>query len=83
MLRSRRFDDAEAWCRCGLAIDDENERYYRGVMRCRLAAGDAAGVVQFYRRCEAMLQSRLGLVPSGKTRELYLQAVGPIGPIGT
>lgn len=83
MLRSRRFEDAEAWCRCGLAIDDENERYYRGVMRCRLAAGDAAGVVQFYRRCEAMLQSRLGLVPSGKTRELYLQAVGPIGPIGT
>lgn len=74
-LQQNRYDDAEAYCRCGLLVDDEVETFYRGIMQGRLAAGDVETAVRTYRHCESLLRSRHGMAPGGPTREVYRQAL--------
>jgi len=74
-LRDKRYDDVDAWCECGLLVDDTVEEFYRGLMQNRLVAGDLIEVEKVYRRCEAVLRAKLHLQPGAKTREIHRQGM--------
>lgn len=63
--------------RWGLEIDELEEAFYRGLMRCLAALQEHGQVASLYRRCERLLTARLGVAPSGPTRQLYLGLTQP------
>ena len=73
--RAAMLDEAFAYYRFGLEVDDLVEEFHRGVMRCHIASGQAADTVNAYRRCQKTLATRLGVEPSQATTQLYLAAL--------
>ncbi|MBK8742788.1 MAG: hypothetical protein IPM02_26400 [Betaproteobacteria bacterium] len=66
-----RWSEAIAIYERGLEQDNLAEEFYRGVMRCHLAQGDAAAALRAYRRCRELLSIVLGVQPSPQTQALY------------
>lgn len=54
-----------------LSRDKVRERSYVRMMRLQYRAGDRAGAIRQFHRCEAALQEELGIRPSRRTREVY------------
>ena len=77
------LESAKSWERAaslyerGLAADDLAEEFYQRLMICREQLGQRADALSAYARCERLLQSRLRIVPSAKTRELYERLTAP------
>lgn len=54
----------------GLGHEPLNEVFYRGLMRCHAALGNAALALSLYRRCAEMLSKVLSISPSKATETL-------------
>lgn len=67
----QKWDDAIAWYKRTLEVDNLREDVHRHLMRCYAAAGRRADAVTQYHRCEAILEAELGIEPAPETRELY------------
>lgn len=66
---------AAAICEAGLEVDDLVEEFYRGQIHCHMANNQASLAVTTYRRCQRILSSRLGVMPSQATTSAYLAAL--------
>jgi DNA-binding SARP family transcriptional activator len=53
-----------------LRLDRAHERTYQSMMRMQYVAGDRAGALRQYQRCESALREELGVRPGRRTREL-------------
>ncbi len=51
--------------------DPLQEKFYRRLMRCYSRQGQEAAAISVYRRCQRVLDSKLGVKPSPKTRKTY------------
>ena len=69
----RKFEAGMAHGELLLRQDQARERTYYRLMRLHYLAGDRAGAIRQFQRCEAALQKELGVVPSRRTLELYNQ----------
>ena len=65
-----RHEQALEHYRYGLEIDDLDEAFYRGAMRCLLALGRPSEGIAVHRRLERMLATQLGVAPSAESRAL-------------
>jgi DNA-binding SARP family transcriptional activator len=65
------FDAGLAYGERLLNRDKVRERSYVRMMRLHYLAGDRAGAIRQFRRCEAALQEELGIKPSRRTVEFY------------
>ncbi|MDE2628115.1 MAG: hypothetical protein KGL99_13265 [Burkholderiales bacterium] len=74
-LAHARVELALAICDAGLEIDDLVEDFYRGQIHCHIAKDQPSRAVTSYRRCQRVLQHRLGVEPSAATTRLYLSAL--------
>jgi two-component SAPR family response regulator len=63
----------------GLEIDDLVEEFYRGQIRCHIAADQPSLAVSTYRRCQRALSTRLGVEPSQATTRLHLSSIHKSG----
>ena len=66
-------EEALEYYRRGLEIDDLDEAFYRGAMRCALALGRPAEGIAVHRRLERMLATQLGVAPSAESKALLRQ----------
>ena len=69
----RKFEEGMAHGELLLRQDQARERTYRRLIRLHYLAGDRAGALRQFQRCEAALQKELGVLPSRWTLELYNQ----------
>ena len=78
-----RFDRALEYVRRRIEHDPLDEGSYRTAMRLHALAGDRAGALRVYRRCEAILADEVGTEPDQQTRDAYrrLQAMGDALPV--
>jgi DNA-binding SARP family transcriptional activator len=53
-----------------LRLDRAHERTYQSLMRMQYAAGDRAGALRQYQRCESALREELNVRPTNRTQEL-------------
>jgi DNA-binding SARP family transcriptional activator len=53
-----------------LRLDRAHERTYQSMMRMQYAAGDRAGALRQYQRCESALREELCVRPTNRTQEL-------------
>lgn len=74
-----RHAEALALYERGIELDELVEGFYRGAMRCQQALGFGCDALRTYRRCEAVLKSRLGVEPSAATRRLHAELAGRAG----
>lgn len=65
--RTGRAEQALSVARRALALDPLSEIAHRRVMRLAYLAGDRAGAIATYRRCEAILRDELGVRPLPET----------------
>jgi DNA-binding SARP family transcriptional activator len=65
------FESGQAFGELLLRQDEARERSYYRLMHLRFLAGDRAGALRLFQRCEAALQRELGVAPSKRTIELY------------
>lgn len=70
----QRWEEAEALCVKALKIEPYSEILYQNLMRCRLHAGDRAGVVEAYEQMSELLFDTFGVMPSEESRQLYREA---------
>jgi len=68
--RSQHFAEARELYRSALRIDDEQERFYQGLMRCAGECDRPAEVMSTLRRCVGVLRERLGSRASSETLAL-------------
>jgi DNA-binding SARP family transcriptional activator len=66
----RTFEAGMAYGELLLQQDHARERTYYRLMRLHYLAGDRAGALRQFQRCEAALQKELGVPPSRRTLEL-------------
>lgn len=59
-----------------LVLDPFQEAAYRGLMYCYYRLGDRANAIRQYQHCAEVLREELGLSPSAKTEDLYLEIIG-------
>jgi LuxR family transcriptional regulator, maltose regulon positive regulatory protein len=59
----------------GLKVDDLVEDFYAGLIRCHGLSGQASQAVMTYHRCQRVLCTRLGVMPSDRTTRTYLAAI--------
>ena len=52
-------------------LDPLSEEYYRGLMRCHAALGNAGEALAIYKSCQSILNVTFGIKPSDKTRQLF------------
>lgn len=71
-----RHAEALALYERGVELDELVEGFYRGMMRCQQSLGFTCDALRTYRRCEAVLKSRLGVEPSAATRRLRAELAG-------
>ena len=64
------FESGQAFGELLLRQDEARERSYYRLMHLRFLAGDRAGALRLFQRCEAALQRELGVAPSKRTIEL-------------
>jgi DNA-binding SARP family transcriptional activator len=69
----RKFEEGMAHGELLLRQDQARERTYRRLIRLHYLAGDRAGALRQFQRCETALQKELGVLPSRRTIELYNQ----------
>jgi hypothetical protein len=67
----RDYDAGLAYGERLLNRDKVRERIYVRMMRLQYLAGDRAGAIRWFHRCEAVLQEELGIRPSRRTVEVY------------
>jgi DNA-binding SARP family transcriptional activator len=67
----RDYDAGLAYGERVLNRDKMRERIYVRMMRLHYLAGDRAGAIRQFHRCEAALQEELGIRPSRRTVEVY------------
>jgi LuxR family transcriptional regulator, maltose regulon positive regulatory protein len=65
-----RYDEAIVWWDRGLRIEPLSEAFYRGLMRCHAASGNASGALAHFRRCAEVLANMLAIAPSAETEQL-------------
>ena len=76
MLLGRRLEEQHAYERAvelygrSLAVDDLAEAFYCALMRCHHRLGRESEALRTYHRCERVLRSRLGTLPSSETERL-------------
>lgn len=68
-----KFEAGMAHAELLLRRDEACERAYYRLIRLHYLAGDRAGALRQFQRCETALQKELGVVPSRRTLELYQQ----------
>jgi LuxR family transcriptional regulator, maltose regulon positive regulatory protein len=56
----------------GLEVDDLEEEFYQGIMKCHLKNGNRAAAAREFERCKKVLNAVLEVDPSGETERLYL-----------
>lgn len=54
-----------------LAIDPLQEPAYRALMQANVGLGDTAAALNWYKRCQRLLQHELGVAPSAATQALH------------
>lgn len=69
----RKFEEGMAHGELLLRQDQARERTYRRLIRLHYLAGDRAGALRQFQRCETALQKEFGVLPSRRTLELYNQ----------
>jgi DNA-binding SARP family transcriptional activator len=69
----RKFEEGMAHGELLLRQDQARERTYRRLIRLYYLAGDRAGAIRQFQRCETALEQELGVPPSRRTLELYNQ----------
>lgn len=69
-----RHQEAAELCIRALQIEPYSEELYRYKMRCMLALGDRAGVVNTYEAMSELLFDTFGVMPSDESRSLYREA---------
>ena len=69
----RKFEAGMAHGELLLQQDQACERTYYRLIRLHYLAGDRAGALRQFQRCEIALQKELGVLPSRQTIELYNQ----------
>ncbi len=69
-------EEAVAWYRRALEVDELREDVHRQIMRCYASAGRRPEAVAQYRQCREILRRELGVDPSAETKELYRRIVG-------
>ena len=69
----REFEAGMAHGELLLRQDQACERTYYRLIRLHYLAGDRAGALRQFQRCETALQKELGVLPSRRTLELYDQ----------
>lgn len=69
----RKFEAGMAHAELLLRQDEACERAYYRLIRLHYLAGDRAGALRQFQRCETALQKELGVAPSRRTLELYEQ----------
>lgn len=57
-------------------IDNVTEQFYQRLMHCYLKMDRAGDAVKTYRQCFQIFNKNLGIEPSLKTKELYLNSLG-------
>jgi DNA-binding SARP family transcriptional activator len=67
----RKFEVGIAHGELLLRQDQARERTYYRLIRLHYLAGDRAGALRQFQRCETALQKELGVLPSRRTLELY------------
>lgn len=70
---NRKLEEGMAHGELLLRQDQARERTYRRLIRLHYLAGDRAGAIRQFQRCETALQKELGVPPSRRTLELYNQ----------
>ncbi|HEX6421202.1 MAG TPA: BTAD domain-containing putative transcriptional regulator [Acidimicrobiales bacterium] len=73
-----RVDEAVEVALHAVGLEPLSESSHRSLITALLAAGDRAGAVRQYLRCEAVLRDELGLAPS----EATIALVRPLLPVG-
>jgi len=68
--RAKRWQEALAWYRRGIAADDLAERFYQGEMRCHVGMRQPTEARAGLERLRLVLRARLGIAPSRETEEL-------------
>lgn len=71
-----RHEEALACYRQGLEIDDMDEQFYQGVMRCALQLQRPAEGLAAYQRLKRMLSILMGVAPSDRSETLHRQLRG-------
>jgi DNA-binding SARP family transcriptional activator/predicted ATPase len=67
------YEQAIAYTRRQLELDEWREEAHAQLMRLYAAAGQRSQALRQYRRCQAVLQAELGVAPSAETTALYEQ----------
>jgi DNA-binding SARP family transcriptional activator len=70
---NRKLEEGMAHGELLLRQDQAHERTYRRLIRLYYLAGDRAGAIRQFQRCETALEKELGVPPSRRTLELYNQ----------
>jgi len=70
---SQQFECASKYYQHGINVDELNERFYQGQMRCCLEQGLPAEGMSVYQRCVDVLQHCLDVRPSEGTEQLKAQ----------
>jgi len=68
--KNNRYSDAISLYQRGLDIDDVNEEFYQGIMRCCLALDMTAEGIATYQRCRTNFQLKFNVNPSKATEQL-------------
>ncbi|GAB4399984.1 MAG: BTAD domain-containing putative transcriptional regulator [Anaerolineales bacterium] len=73
-------EEAAAWCRRALTLDNCWEEAYRILMRCYSAQGNRPMVIRTFEQCEATLRSELDAPPMPETVDLYRRLIAEETP---
>jgi DNA-binding SARP family transcriptional activator/tetratricopeptide (TPR) repeat protein len=78
--RSGDLAGAVAAARRRTELQPLDEAGYRVLMGLQADRGDQAGAVSTYHHCASVLERELGVVPGGRTRELFQRLIAPVLP---
>lgn len=70
--RAGDLEQARRWYRQALDVDDLQEEFYRGLMRCAHRRNQPEEAQRLFQICRERLESELNIQPSPKTRALAL-----------
>lgn len=65
------WEKAVRYYRKALEVNELQEEFYRGIMRCCQKLGRRGEAIAAYSRCRSMLSETLGIEPSKETEALY------------
>ena len=71
----KQWEQAAAWYRRGIKVDNLAEEFYQRLMVCKQQLGHTAQAAKTYQRCCSALSAGLNLPPSPTTEEIYASLI--------